>query len=147
MKTHLSFTTTKLDESVGFYSILFDARPSKVLSDYALFITERPALELALAAVDAAPRLSGDHYGVAVETAEDVERAIARLRQAGLVSSIEREETCCYANQTKVWATDPMGRRWEIYTVHEETEERISAGATCCKESQSESVACCADSE
>lgn len=143
MKTHLSFATTKLAESVDFYSALLNAKPSKVLSDYALFITDRPGLELALETAESEPRLSGDHYGVFVETAEDVERAIGRLAQAGLVSSIEREETCCYANQTKVWATDPMGRRWEIYAVHEETEERDAAGSTCCADSPDESAVCC----
>ena len=130
MKTHLSFATTKLAESVDFYSALLNAKPSKVRSDYALFITEQPGLELALEGAGSAPQLSRDHYGVFVETAEAVEHAIARLARAGLVSSIERQETCCYANQTKVWATDPMGRRWEIYTVHEDTEERDPAGST-----------------
>ena len=143
MKTHLSFSTNKLAESVDFYSALLDAKPSKVLSDYALFTTDRPGLELALETAKSEPRLSGDHYGVFVETAEDVERAITRLAQAGLVSSIEREETCCYANQTKVWATDPMGRRWEIYTVHEDTEERDPAGSVCCPDSRDESAVCC----
>jgi catechol 2,3-dioxygenase-like lactoylglutathione lyase family enzyme len=132
MKTHLSFVTSKLAESVDFYSALLDSKPSKVLSDYALFITEEPGLELTLEASSSTPRPSADHYGVFVETADAVERAITRLQRAGLVSAIEREETCCYANQTKVWATDPMGRRWEIYTVHEDTEQRDAAGSACC---------------
>ena len=144
MKTHMSLATTNLAESIDFYSALLDAKPDKVLSDYALFIVEQPGLELALQARDSAPRVSGDHYGVSVETVDGVERAIARLQNAGLVSAIEREETCCYANQTKVWATDPMGRRWEIYTVHDDTEERDSADNICCTNSRDESSACCA---
>jgi len=49
-----------------------------------------------------------------------------------ICNDVEREETCCYANQTKVWASDPEGRRWETYFVHEDTEERDQddAGAT-----------------
>ncbi|MGB8518723.1 MAG: ArsI/CadI family heavy metal resistance metalloenzyme [Candidatus Tumulicola sp.] len=143
MKTHLSFVTSKLAESVDFYSALFGEKPSKVLSDYALFITEEPGLELTLEASSSTPQASGDHYGVFVESVDDVERAITRLQRAGLVSAIEREETCCYANQTKVWATDPMGRRWEIYTVHEDTEQRGAAGSSCCTDSLDESGVCC----
>ncbi len=122
MKTHLNLATTDLDKSVAFYSTLLDAQPTKVLGDYALFITEQPGLELALDLREAVSPTLDAHYGINVETANDVERAIDRLKRAGVASSIEREETCCYANQTKVWASDPEGRRWEVYTVHEETE-------------------------
>jgi catechol 2,3-dioxygenase-like lactoylglutathione lyase family enzyme len=48
MKTHLNLATANLDRSVGFYSTLLDAKPTKVLADYALFITDQPGLELAL---------------------------------------------------------------------------------------------------
>jgi catechol 2,3-dioxygenase-like lactoylglutathione lyase family enzyme len=123
VKTHLSFATTDLARSVDFYSTLLDAAPVKLLPDYALFITDRPGLELALDAVDSPPPIGRDHYGIFVASAGEVEHAIERLEAAGLASQIERETTCCYANQTKVWATDPMGRRWEIYTVHEEIGE------------------------
>ncbi|HEX3368590.1 MAG TPA: ArsI/CadI family heavy metal resistance metalloenzyme [Candidatus Cybelea sp.] len=132
MKTHLNFATTDLAASVEFYSTLLNARPKKLLVDYALFITDRPGLELALDAVDSAPRLSDDHYGVFVETVEEIERAAARLEEAGFASSLQREQTCCYANQTKVWTTDPTGRRWEVYTVHEDTGARNSPDSSCC---------------
>lgn len=142
MKTHLSFTTTDLPKTVGFYSALLDAQPLKLFDDYALFTPDDPGLELALhssgrvgAAVDA-------HYGVCVDDVDAVERAIARLERAGLVSSIERSETCCYAKQTKVWAVDPEGRRWEIYTVHEDTVERNGSQMNCC--ASDEAPACCA---
>ncbi len=121
-----------LARSVEFYSTLLNARPKKLLADYALFIIDRPALELALDAVESTPQPNGDHYGIFVETTAEVELALARLEDAGLASSIERERTCCYANQTKVWTTDPTGRRWEVYTVHEDTDERDSSDSTCC---------------
>ncbi|HVA28781.1 MAG TPA: ArsI/CadI family heavy metal resistance metalloenzyme [Candidatus Baltobacteraceae bacterium] len=131
MKTHLNFATSDLAKSVEFYSTLLDAKPTKLLGDYALFITEQPGLELALdLASDVSPAHDA-HYGVFVESADDVERAIARLERASFVSSIERKDTCCYANQTKVWATDPEGRRWEVYTVHEDTEERNNDATSC----------------
>lgn len=132
MKTHLSLATTNLDHSVAFYSALLGAGPVKALPDYALFVTERPGLELALDLRRSVEAGTDAHYGVSVESVAEVETAIARLERAGLVASIEREETCCYANQTKVWAVDPEGRRWEVYTVHEETAEQIAPSAACC---------------
>jgi len=132
MRTHLNLATADLAESVKFYSTLLDAKPTKLLGDYALFITDQPGLELALDLTDEVSPTHDAHYGVYVESAEDVERAITRLERASLASSIEREETCCYANQTKVWAIDPEGRRWEIYTVHNERDERDDADTTCC---------------
>ena len=132
MKTHLNFATVDLDRSVLFYSTLLDALPVKIMLDYALFITDEPGLELALDLHDAVRPATDVHYGIYAETADIVERAIERLTTAGFAESIEREETCCYANQTKVWAADPDGRRWEIYTVHEETEERDDGETTCC---------------
>ncbi|HET9030752.1 MAG TPA: ArsI/CadI family heavy metal resistance metalloenzyme, partial [Candidatus Aquilonibacter sp.] len=121
MKTHLNLATTDLAKSVSFYSVLLNTQPAKVLSDYALFITEEPGLELALDLRDAVNPTTDAHFGIYVESTEHVERAIERLEANGLVQSIEREDVCCYANQTKVWASDPDGRRWEIYTVHEDT--------------------------
>lgn len=145
MKIHLNLATVNLEASVSFYSTLLDANPAKRKPDYALFITEQPGVELALDLRESVQPTTDAHYGLYVETAIDVERAIERFRTAGLAASIEREETCCYANQTKVWAADPEGRRWEIYTVHEDTEERDDADTTCCS-SDGNARLCCAAS-
>jgi catechol 2,3-dioxygenase-like lactoylglutathione lyase family enzyme len=130
MKVHLNFATSDLARSVSFYSTLLSAKPEKLEPDYALFVTENPGLELALDLANTVEAADDAHYGIAVESAADVESAVDRLTAAGLATGIEREETCCYANQTKVWSVDPEGRRWEIYTVHEETLER-DAGECC----------------
>jgi catechol 2,3-dioxygenase-like lactoylglutathione lyase family enzyme len=132
MKTHLNLATTDLEGSVSFYSTLLNAKPAKQLADYALFITEAPGLELALDLRDSVSPTLDAHFGIFVETPQDVETAIARLESAGLADAIQRDDTCCYANQTKVWATDPEGRRWEVYTVHEDTEERDNDATQCC---------------
>ncbi len=142
MKTHLNLATTDIRKSVSFYSVLLDAKPAKVLEDYALFITDEPGLELALDLRDSVVPTRDTHFGVYVESADDVERAIARLEAHGLADSIEREDTCCYANQTKVWASDPEGRRWEIYTVHEDTEERDNDDTVCCSSDDGQRACC-----
>jgi catechol 2,3-dioxygenase-like lactoylglutathione lyase family enzyme len=128
MKMHLNLATRDLDASVAFYSTLLAADPAKRFDDYALFITEQPGLELALD-LDADAIAGGQHFGIVVEATSDVEAQIARLEAAGYAIGIERGETCCYANQTKVWASDPDGRRWETYVVHYDTGE---SSAACC---------------
>jgi catechol 2,3-dioxygenase-like lactoylglutathione lyase family enzyme len=129
MKTHLNFATTDLDRSVAFYRTLLDAAPVKHYDDYALFITERPGLELALDVHPHANAGESAHYGVVVDSTKHVDDAIARFTNANYAIDVEREETCCYAVQTKVWASDPDGRRWEIYTVHEDVEPETQEDA------------------
>lgn len=142
MKTHLNLATTNLERSIVFYSTLLNAKPRKALTDYALFVTDEPGLELALDLTSEVSPTRDMHFGIYVETGEEVERAIRRLEERGLAASVEREETCCYANQTKVWATDPDGRRWEVYTVHEDTDERNGDDMQCCS-GDNEQRACC----
>lgn len=132
MKMHLNLATRDLDASVAFYRTLLFAEPTKHYVDYALFLTEEPGLELAL---DLDPGVSvgeGAHYGVVVESPDGVDAVIARLRGAGYPIDIETDETCCYAVQNKVWATDPDGRRWETYYVVAESEKRVDETMTCC---------------
>ncbi|GAC1552125.1 MAG: ArsI/CadI family heavy metal resistance metalloenzyme [Vulcanimicrobiaceae bacterium] len=141
MKVHLNLATRDLDASVAFYRTLLLAAPVKHYTDYALFLTDEPGLELAL---DFDPRTNvreGAHYGVVVENAEGVDAAIARLQQAGYPVDVETDETCCYAVQSKVWATDPDGRRWETYYVIGETEERDNEATSCCKPEAAETSA------
>ncbi len=133
MKMHLSLATRDLDRSCAFYSTLLGAEPTKKLSDYALFITHEPGLELALNRNPFAVAGRGEHFGIVVDSADAVDAQIARLQAAGYAVDVEREETCCYANQTKVWATDPEGRRWETYFVHEESESRNDPDMSCCR--------------
>jgi predicted enzyme related to lactoylglutathione lyase len=144
VKTHLNLATTDLTKSIQFYSILLDAEPKRVLPDYALFVTQEPALELALDLAESVSATADAHFGICMETVDDVDHAIGRLQSAGIAASIEREQTCCYANQSKVWAVDPMGRRWEIYTVHAEAQERDGADSTGCTDADGARNACCA---
>ena len=152
MKMHLNLVTRDLDASVAFYRTLLLAEPAKRYADYALFLTELPGLELALDLdldldLDLETNVrEGAHYGVVVENTVDVDAAIDRLRQAGYPVDIEFHETCCYAVQNKVWATDPDGRRWETYFVVAEAEERDNDATTCCETDAAEaaaSPACC----
>ena len=73
MKMHVKLATRDLESSVAFYSTLFNAQPVKQLPDYALFITEHPGLELALDLDGGAQAGDGQHFGIVVDSAQDVD--------------------------------------------------------------------------
>src|ERR1700694_30787 len=144
MKTHLNLPTTDLSQSVAFYGTLLGIKPLKVYHDYALFVSEDPGLELALSLAGTVKPGETTHYGLAVENVPTVENAVERLRSAGLVTDVQLDDVCCYARQTKVWTTDPDGRRWEIYTVLEETAVRDNDATQCCAGHKSDDSCCAA---
>lgn len=142
MKTHLNLNTCDLGASVAFYRTLLNAAPSKQYEDYALFVLENPGLELALSRAPHTQASLDVHYGIAVDAAQLVDSATERLRGAGHAVDVELAETCCYAEQNKVWATDPDGRRWETYYVIAETEERSGQNMTCCQAADDQASCC-----
>ena len=136
-KVHLNIAVSDLDKSVAFYRTLLGSQPAKALNDYALFITDEPAMELALDLDSRTIVDSSMHFGVVVDSTQAVEAAATRLSEGGFPTNVEIDETCCYARQTKVWTSDPDGRRWETYVVHEDTDERSDA-RSCCEDTQPE---------
>ena len=137
---HLSLDVPDLAGAVAFYRELFGVEPAKEKPGYAKFELADPPVALALQQA-ARPALS--HLGVRVETSEDVGAASERLKRSGLVTLEERETSCCYALQDKVWVADPAGNRWEVYTILEDVEEDDDhaerSEAACC----SGTTSCC----
>lgn len=141
MKMHLNLGARDLNKSVVFYTTLLGAAPVKHYDDYALFITEDPGLELA---IDLNPKPEvgrSNHFGVVVDSSEAVQATTKRLADAGFAADVENDETCCYARQTKVWSSDPDGRRWETYVVHEDTLDRDDDTTCCTTDAQNEDSA------
>ena len=129
---HLSLDVPHLEDAIAFYRELFGVDPAKRKPGYAKFELTDPPVALALQE-NGSPGLS--HLGIRVDSTREVEQASTRLRDSGLVTLDQRDTTCCYARQDKVWVTDPAGNRWEVYTVLQDVEEI----GTCCEES----AACC----
>ena len=113
-RVQLSLNVSDLDAAVDFYSRLFGATPAKLKLGYANFALDNPPLKLVLNAPGNGPGATINHLGVEVESAEEVAEAQRRLADAGLSPVAEEEARCCYARQTKVWASDP---EWEFYAV------------------------------
>ena len=123
---HLSLGVPDLGAATGFYRELLGVGPAKERPGYVKFELTDPPLALAL---HEAPSPELSHLGIRVESTDEVEAASSRLSGSGLATLDERDTTCCYARQDKVWVSDPAGNRWEIYTLLEDVE---AAGDTAC---------------
>lgn len=119
MRAHISLDVVDVDVALPFYMVLFGTRPLKRRDDYIKFELQEPPLNLTLNQHDTASASSG-HYGIQVKSSRAVTQARDRLVTAGFVITEETETACCYAVQTKIWAADPDGNRWEIFVVTEE---------------------------
>ena len=124
-RVQLALNVSDLEASVTFYSTMFGVEPHKRRPGYANFAITEPPLKLVLIEVPADTRGTGaagalNHLGVEVASTADVEAGAGRLREAGLATFDEKDTTCCYALQDKVWVHDPAGAPWEIYTVKDE---------------------------
>lgn len=122
-RVQLALNVRDLEASIAFYSALFRAEPHKRRPGYANFAIDSPPLKLVL--IEGDDRGQGvegalNHLGVEVFDGAEVEDAAQRLTQAGLATFDERDTTCCYALQDKVWVHDPAGVPWEVYVVKDD---------------------------
>jgi catechol 2,3-dioxygenase-like lactoylglutathione lyase family enzyme len=140
-RIHIALAVQNLERAVAFYRTLFGQGPSKTRPRYAKFEVAEPPVNLALNEVGGVtgPNNPVAHFGIQVKSTAAVETVAARLRETGLVTRDEENVTCCYAVQTKVWATDPDGNKWEVYVVtdndgahHHSSQEEVPAGKSAC---------------
>lgn len=139
VKVHLSLNVNDLGRAVAFYEAFFGVPAHKRRPGYANFDVSEPPLKLSLeerpAGEPAALSRAGalNHLGLQVAHRDQVDAARERLIASGLATFDERDTTCCYALQDKVWAHDPDGNAWEVYVLLDDLEE-------CCAPSPSETV-------
>lgn len=129
-RVQLALNVTDLEQSVEFYSRLFNVAPAKRKPGYANFAIESPPLKLVLIEGDSGGSIN--HLGVEVADSTSVDDAAERFSLKGMATDVERATTCCYAIQDKVWVSAPDGERWEYYTVLEDTDATDTGEASCC---------------
>ncbi len=130
-RVQLALNVSDLDAAVAFYAELFRAQPQKRRPGYANFALADPPLKLVLIE-DPAADARLNHLGVEVGSTEEVADATRRLASAGLATATEEDVACCYARQDKVWAQDPDGAPWEIYTVLADSDVPPTSAQGCC---------------
>ena len=131
-RVQLALNVADLDESIDFYTKLFDTPPDKVRPGYANFAVADPPLKLVL--FEGGEPGTLNHLGVEVGSTDDVATASARVTGAGLAAEEEMGTTCCFAVQDKVWIDGP-DNNWEIYTVLADAPAEAGAcdpAAGCC---------------
>src|SRR3954453_15632076 len=116
-RVQLALRVADLEGSITFYSKLFGVEPAKRRPGYANFAITEPPLKLVLLEGEAGETTRMDHLGVEVEGTEDVTAATQRLKEAGLATFEEKDTSCCYALQDKVWVPLPVQEPWEVYKV------------------------------
>lgn len=142
-RVQLAINVDDIDSAVEFYSVLFDTPPAKRRPGYANFAIAEPPLKLVLfEGAGASGTLN--HVGVERESMDEVVAQADRLEAAGLTLDTESDVVCCYARQSKHWATGPDGQRWENYVVLEDAGAELEGKQDAEVASGSEKNGCCA---
>ncbi|HVX12290.1 MAG TPA: ArsI/CadI family heavy metal resistance metalloenzyme [Pirellulales bacterium] len=123
-KFHLSLNVNDLERSVRFLQALLGAPPAKRRHDYAKFEIDDPPLVLSLEPHGFSGRGALNHVGFRMPDSAALVAAQRRLETAGISTQREEGVECCYARQTKFWATDPDGTLWEVYVFEGDIDHR-----------------------
>ncbi len=128
---HVHLNVDNLEDSIGFYRMLFGVEPSVIESDYAKWMLDDPRLNFAISQRGRAAGI--DHLGLQADDEAGLAALGARLRDADAVTLAEEGTVCCYARSDKLWAEDPQGVRWETFrTLGASTSCAGSESAPCC---------------
>lgn len=112
---HLTLAVSDLARSVHFYEQLLACKPALQHGKYARFELERPSLVLVLYGSPRPPGGALSHVGLRMGSSAELVEMQQRLESAGIATQCQEGVECCYARQTKFWATDPDGVLWELY--------------------------------
>ena len=110
---HVHVHVDDLARSIGFYSRLFAAEPTRVESDYAKWMLDDPRINFAISTRGSQPGI--DHLGFQTDDPAELAEMKARAESADMALLDEGETTCCYARSEKHWVTDPQGIAWEHF--------------------------------
>ncbi len=151
-RLHVNLSVSDLEQSIGFYSSLFNAEPTVTKHDYAKWMLEDPRVNFAI--TTRGERKGLDHLGIQVEDENELGEVYDRLKTAGAPMIEEGQTTCCYANSEKSWIFDPEGLAWETFlTLGEspvygtDTIQNKNAESACCGRPQPQAAktgsSCC----
>jgi catechol 2,3-dioxygenase-like lactoylglutathione lyase family enzyme len=112
-RMHVHVSVENLEESIRFYSALFNAQPVVAKDDYAKWMLDDPRVNFAIS--QRGQSLGVDHLGIQVESDEELAELNARLDAAALPKEAQLGTACCYAKSDKYWTVDPQGVAWEAY--------------------------------
>ena len=133
-RIHIGLNVKDLDTSIRFYNELFGAQPSVQKDDYAKWMLEDPRVNFSI--TERCGMEHDVHFGIQVDSQEELSETADRLRQAGERVIDEPSTVCCYHRSDKAWVADPQNHLWETFlTVGEATEygeDNPELDALCC---------------
>lgn len=112
-RLHVNVSVDDLAHSIRFYNTLFAAEPAVIKSDYAKWMLDDPRVYFAISTRGAERGL--DHFGIQVETQDELQDVYGRLREADRPVLEEGATSCCYAKSEMAWVGDPQGLSWEVF--------------------------------
>ena len=112
-RLHVHVSVHDLEQSIRFYSTLFASEPSVKKDDYAKWMLDDPRVNFAISTCSAKAGLN--HLGIQAENGGELEELGARLAQADVAITAQKNVTCCYAKGDKYWTLDPQGIAWESF--------------------------------
>jgi lactoylglutathione lyase len=110
---HVHVHVDDLGKSIGFYSKLFAAEPTRIEADYAKWMLDDPRVNFAISTRGSKAGI--DHLGMQTDDPEELAALKARAEAADMAMLDEGQTTCCYARSEKHWVTDPQGIAWEHF--------------------------------
>lgn len=113
---HVHVRVKNLDESIEFYTALFNTSPVVVKNDYAKWMLEDPRINYAISTGHAETGI--EHLGLQVDSEKALQDVYQHMQNAKALIREEGECTCCYAKSQKSWITDPQGVDWEAFYTH-----------------------------
>ncbi len=144
---HVHLAVENLEQSVRFYSALFQAEPTVRETDYAKWMLDDPRVNFALSARGRAPGL--DHLGIQVDSGAELEAVREGLDTAALPVEAQSRAACCYAESDKYWSVDPQGIAWEAFhslgsipMFGADTVVRLESKSACCPGSKTSQGDC-----
>jgi catechol 2,3-dioxygenase-like lactoylglutathione lyase family enzyme len=112
-RLHVSVAVSDLDQSVRFYSTLFDSAPTVRKPDYAKWMLDDPRVNFSISS--RGKKKGVDHLGIQVDDDAELGLVATRLAKAGQSVFEQKATTCCYAESNKAWVHDPEGVAWETF--------------------------------
>ena len=134
---HVHVSVSDLQQSIRFYSALFATQPTVLKDDYAKWMLDDPRVNFAISTCSAKGGV--DHLGIQAEDSAELEDLGARLAQADVALTAQKNASCCYAKSDKYWTIDPQGVAWESFHTLEsapvygsDTRKVAAPTAACC---------------
>lgn len=142
-RLHIHISVEDIPQSVAYYTALFGAEPAVEKPDYAKWLLDDPAANIAIS--KRSSKTGVDHLGLQIDSDEDLAAYTGRLTEAGMPAQAQDGATCCYAKSNKTWSRDPQNTVWELFhsfdgyeTYGDDSHQALIA------EGKSDAASCCA---